>query len=180
MLEKINFDTTYAYRNFITDNQRLELEEWIVSLKDKMKWAQPVNDEEDQYGEDLQRHFLVLQYYDYKPQLFFDLRNKIIELEGITNPIPARGNGDWVGIVGKNSRVEPHKDANYENHYTRRYNLLVSFPNTGGRPIYDGELLAVEEKMIWRCDAGIIEHSSEPNYDDKLRINLSFGFSIPF
>ena len=45
--------------------------------------------------------------------------------------------------------VEPHIDDSYREYYTVRYNLLVSFPNNGGKPIYGGELLPVEEKMLW-------------------------------
>ena len=33
--------------------------------------------------------------------------------------------------------------------------------------------------MMWRCDAGLIEHSSIPNKGKIPRINLSFGFLMP-
>jgi hypothetical protein len=63
-----------------------------------------------------------------------------------------------------------------DRYYTRRYNILVSLPTEGGNPIYGGEILNVKELMLWRCDAGLVEHSSVPNKGDRLRINLSFGF----
>jgi hypothetical protein len=115
---------------------------------------------------------------DKKPDIFYKIRNRLLELENINNPIPAPVNYDWIGVVGEDSYVEPHIDDSYREYYTVRYNLLVSFPDNGGKPIYGGELLPVEEKMLWRCDAGIVEHSSEVVKGDKLRINLSYGFSF--
>ena len=178
MLDKVYFGGTYAYKNFINDDERLQLEEWILSKQTSMNFSIPINSEEDQYVPGLQRHFKVLRNDDEKPEIFYTLRNKLLDLENITNPIPAPGNLDWIGIVGKGSYVEPHCDANSPNYYTVRYNLLVSFPDAGGRPIYGGEILPVEEKMLWRCDAGIVKHSSEIVKGDKLRINLSYGFSF--
>ena len=45
--------------------------------------------------------------------------------------------------------------------------------------ISDNEILEVKERMMWRCDAGLIEHSSIPNKGKIPRINLSFGFLMP-
>ena len=180
MLDKVYFGGTYAYKNFINDDERLELEEWILSKKELMTFSRPINSEEDQYAPGLKRHFTVLRTDEEKPEIFHRVRNKLLDLENITNPLPAPGNLDWIGIVGEGSYVEPHCDANFPDYYTVRYNLLVSFPDNGGRPIYGNEILPVEEKMLWRCDAGIVKHSSEIVKGDKLRINLSYGFSFEF
>jgi hypothetical protein len=180
MLDKVYFGGTYAYKNFINDDERLELEEWILSKKELMTFSRPINSEEDQYAPGLKRHFKVLRTDEEKPEIFHRVRNKLLDLENITNPLPAPGNLDWIGIVGEGSYVEPHCDANFPDYYTVRYNLLVSFPDAGGRPIYGDEILPVEEKMLWRCDAGIVKHSSEIVKGDKLRINLSYGFSFEF
>ena len=143
-----------------------------------MNFSNPVNLEEDQYKSGLKRHFKILYPDDEKPNIFHQIRNRILDLENITNPLPAPGNLEWIGIVGKGSYVEPHCDANFPDYYTVRYNLLVSFPDDGGRPIYGDEVLPVKERMLWRCDAGIVKHSSEIVKGDKLRINLSYGFSF--
>ena len=178
MYNKIHFGGTYGYEDFINDNEKNELQEWILSSQSSMSFSNPVNFEKDQYKTGLKRHFKILYPDDEKPDIFHLVRNRILDLENITNPIPAAVNYDWIGIVGEDSYVEPHLDASYRDYYTVRYNLLVSFPNGGGRPIYGGELLPVKEKMLWRCDAGIVEHSSEVVKGDKLRINLSYGFSF--
>jgi hypothetical protein len=178
MFEKVYFSGTYGYKNFINNNEQLELQKWALSEQSSMVFANPVNLEKDQYKSGLKRHFRIFNPDEMKPGIFHTIRNRILDLENITDPIPAPFNYDWVGIVGENSYVEPHFDDNLEDHYTVRYNLLISFPIGGGRPIYGGELLPVEEKMLWRCDAGIVRHSSEVVKGDKLRINLSYGFSF--
>lgn len=180
-MERVQFDTTYGYRDFITEDERIELEKWALSIKDKMGVTTPVNDEEDQMDNKLMRHMKILKTEDEKPEIFHRIRNRLIELEGIKNPIHAPRNYDWIGIVGKDSYVEPHYDDNLdEDHYTVRYNVIVSKPENGGRPIYDGDIIPYEERMVWRCDAGLVKHQSEKVMDDKLRINLSFGFSFEF
>jgi hypothetical protein len=178
MFEKVYFGGTYGYRDFINNNEQSELRDWVLSEQTGMSFSQPVNSEKDQYKSGLKRHFRILYPNDEKPNIFHTIRNKIIDLENIINPIHAPVNYDWIGIVGEDAYVEPHLDDSFREYYTVRYNLLISFPDGGGRPIYGGELLPVEEKMLWRCDAGIVEHSSEVVKGDKLRINLSYGFSF--
>jgi hypothetical protein len=178
-MQKIIFENTYGYRDFITEDERLELESWALAIKDKMGKATPVNGEIDQKDEDLIRHFAKLSGFSDIPDLFEKLKRKIMKIENIENYLPAPVNGDWIGIIGENSYVEPHKDDNLNNKfYTRRYNLLVSVPKEGGRPIYGGKIIPIEDKILWRCDAGLVTHSSEKVIGDRLRINLSFGFSI--
>jgi hypothetical protein len=180
-MERVQFDTTYGYRDFISEEERIELENWIMSEKDKMGVAAPVNNEEDQLDNKLMRHLLVLRPEDEKPEIFHRIRNRLIEIEKIKNPIPAPVNYDWIGIVGKGSYVEPHYDDNLdEDHFTVRYNVIISKPGKGGRPIYDGDIIPFEERMVWRCDAGLVRHESEKVKDDKFRVNLSFGFSFEF
>jgi len=40
-------------------------------------------------------------------------------------------------------------------------------------------VLDVSERTLWRCDAGIIIHSSVPNVGPRPRINISYGFLMP-
>jgi hypothetical protein len=55
---------------------------------------------------------------------------------------------------------------------------LLSVPKSGGNPIYDGEVVDVEERMLWRCEAGLYNHASMPVVGSIPRINISFGFQI--
>jgi hypothetical protein len=74
--------------------------------------------------------------------------------------------------------IHNHKDPNLKNHVHTRYNLLLRLPNGGGNPIYDGKILTVKEKMLWRCEAGLFNHASLAVVGDKPRINISFGFQL--
>lgn len=179
-MEKVFFENTYGYDNFISEDERLQLYKWALDLKDDMVLAIPMNDEKDQYGEKLIRKFSKLSELSNIPILIDTIKSKIIKIESLENTLPEVVNGDWIGIVGEGAYVEPHVDSNLnENYYTRRYNLLISVPTEGGNPIYDGITIPIKEKLIWRCDAGLFNHTSEKVIGNKFRITLSFGFSIP-
>ena len=51
-------------------------------------------------------------------------------------------------------------------------------PDVGGNPIYENDIVEVKEKMLWRCEAGLYNHSSVEVRGSKPRINISFGFQI--
>lgn len=164
--------TTYCYRNFITKEEQEFIINWALNNKDKFKKN---TTGPDKYMARL--HEMEIEI----PQLVKNLKQKISQLENIKEVIDVPHNVDWIGIQGNGAQVFPHLDdnGNDDRYYTRRYNILLSLPESGGNPIYGGEVLNVEERMIWRCDAGLIEHSSIPNVGDKPRINLSFGFLMP-
>ena len=67
MFEKVYFGGTYGYKDFINDDEKLELQEWILSEQIKMSFSQPVNSEKDQYRSGLKRHFKILYPNDSKP-----------------------------------------------------------------------------------------------------------------
>jgi len=161
--------TTYCYENFISTEEQNFITDWVLSNKDRLK--------KNTTGPD--KHLGRLHEMGIEiPQLIKDLKLKIIELENIKEVIDVPHNVDWIGVQGEDAQVYPHMDDNGEDdrYYTRRYNILISLPNQGGNPIYGGEVLNVKERMMWRCDAGLVEHSSLPNKGERLRINLSFGF----
>lgn len=180
-MDKVILENTYGYENFITEKEQETLVKWANESIKFMERAKPVNGEENQQKTDLVRHFINLDKLPSVPKLVYSLKEKIANLEHIYPIITAPHNGDWIGVTCEDSYVEPHKDSNGSDvrFYTRRYNLILSFPEEGGQPIYGGNVLDVKELDIWRCDAGLVEHSSIPNKGNKCRINLSFGFSIP-
>ena len=169
-MNKVIFENTYGYENFITEDERLFLMDWAIKNNSYLK--------KNSVGP--YRNFGRLDSLFDVPPLIKQLKDKLIDLELIEKVIEAPQNGDWLGIQKEMAFVEPHMDYNGEDdrYYTRRYNLLISLPEEGGQPIYDKIVLNVKERMIWRCDAGLVVHSSIPNKGKKLRINLSFGFLI--
>jgi hypothetical protein len=170
-MNKIILENTYGYEDFITEEERLFLEEWALSNHSYLK-----RNVEGPY-----RNFGRLDSLSDIPPIIKQLKKKLIELESIEKVIEAPQNADWLGIQKETAFVEPHIDYNGPDirYYTRRYNILISLPEEGGQPIYGNKVLKVKEKMIWRCDAGLVVHSSIPNKGERVRINLSFGFLMP-
>ena len=168
---KVEANGTYWYTDFITEGERLELKLWALENEYKLKpnLAGP------------NRRFSRLDKLGKLPDIINIIRDRIIEVEQIVNPVEAPQNADWIGIQREGAFVEPHLDYNGEDpaYYTRRYNLLINMPNEGGQPIYDGQTLDIGERTLWRCDAGIKVHSSVPNVGKRARINLSYGFLMP-
>ena len=172
--------STYYYEDFINDSEKDELLKWSLDSIKYMEFSKPVNGEKDQC-ENIMRHFSKLSQLEFVPDLVYELKDRIIKLEQINPIITDPVNEDWIGVVGDGGYVEPHIDHNGrdEIYYTRRYNLLISLPIEGGQPIYNGKVLNLGVKSIWRCDAGLYTHSSVINSGGGIRINLSFGFLIP-
>jgi len=172
--------STYYYEDFINDSEKDELLKWSLDTIKYMKFSKPVNGEKDQ-NESIMRHFIKLSQLEFVPDLVYKLKEKIIKLEQISPALTDPVNEDWISAVGDDGYVEPHIDYNGrdETYYTRRYNLLISLPTEGGQPIYNGRVLNLDIKSIWRCDAGLYTHSSVINSGGGIRINLSFGFLIP-
>ena len=170
-MNRVILENTYGYEDFITEEERLFLEEWAILNNSNLK-----RNSEGPY-----RNFGRLDSLPETPKLVKELKNKLIELESIEKVIEAPQNADWLGIQKETAYVEPHMDYNGpdKRYYTRRYNILISLPEEGGQPIYGNKVLKVKERMIWRCDAGLVIHSSVPNKGKKPRINLSFGFLMP-
>ena len=168
---KTELVNTYCYPEFITEDEQFFLKMWALTNEYKLR--------PNSAGPN--RRFNRLDNLGKLPGVFDYIRQRIIKAEDIQNPIEAPQNGDWLGIQRDEAFVEPHMDYNGEdpNFYTRRYNLLISMPESGGQPIYDGQVLDISERTLWRCDAGIIIHSSVPNVGPRPRINISYGFLMP-
>ena len=100
--------------------------------------------------------------------------------DSVRNLLKANGPGRYFQdhIERKYSLPHEHKDNNEKGFIHTRYNLLLSVPDSGGNPIYDGEVINVEERMLWRCEAGLYNHASLPVVGRKPRINISFGFQM--
>lgn len=177
-MELKRYKNTYGYSNFITEEERILLLEWALDSQKYLHYAQPMNNEETQINK--VRHFNSIYRLPSFPPLVLQLKEKIAIQENITSslflPVP---NDDWVGIIGKGGFVEPHRDGNLPNHYTRRYNILLQIPSKGGLPIYDNQIVEVKLRDIWRCDAGLLTHTSQMVESDDLRVNLALSFSIP-
>jgi hypothetical protein len=177
---------TYCYDNFITDEEQKILRQYILSIQDIMNHAIS-NGYNSKYDMLIRRTIdtvALKQRHDLDPHpLVNEIKKRIIEVEGICEPIindPSLG--DWFGMTDEDAFVEPHTDLTteeYEDYNIRRYNVIVSMPNSGGQPIYDGEVLDVSEKGMWMCEASLVKHASVINEGSRMRLNISYGFYVP-
>jgi hypothetical protein len=177
---------TYCYDNFITDEEQKILRQYILSIQDIMNHAVS-NGYNSKYDMLIRRTIdtvALKQRHDLDPHPLVDeIKKRIIEVEGICEPIISDPSlGDWFGMTDEDAFVEPHTDLTtdeYEDYNIRRYNVIVSMPNSGGQPIYDGEVLDVGEKGMWMCEASLVKHASVINEGSRMRLNVSYGFYVP-
>jgi hypothetical protein len=183
---KRNVGKTYCYDNFITEEEQKTLRNYILSIQDMMGHARS-NGYKSEYDILIRRSIGTIrlkEQFNLDPiPLVVDIKKRIIELEDIRPPIiDDMIIGDWFGMTDEDAFVEPHTDQTsspYLDYYARRYNVIVSMPNDGGQPIYDGDVLDVGERGLWKCEAGLIKHATVPNVGTRMRLNISYGFFVP-
>lgn len=177
--------STYCYDEFITEEEQKTLRNYILSIQHLMGHAIS-NGYKKEYDVLIRRSIgtIQLQLHNLEPiPLVAEIKQRIIQLENIRSPIiNDMLIGDWFGITDEDAFVEPHTDetkAPYLDYYARRYNVIISMPHEGGQPIYDDDILNVGERTLWRCEAGLIKHSTVPNVGIRMRLNISYGFFAP-
>jgi hypothetical protein len=177
---------TYCYDEFITVEEQKILRNYILSIQDMMGHAVS-NGYKKEYDVLIRRSIGTLalkKHYNLEPiPLVTEIKKRIVDLEDIRPPITDDLIiGDWFGITDEDAFVEPHTDEvepPYLDYYTRRYNVIISMPDEGGQPIYDGDVLDVGERALWGCEAGLVKHASVPNVGSRMRLNISYGFFVP-
>ncbi len=177
---------TYCYDEFITEEEQKILRHWILSIQDKMGHAVS-NGYKPEYDILVRRSIGTVRMksdYNMEPHpLVMEVKKRLMDIENIKYPIiDDQDVGDWFGITDEDAFVEPHTDPTRKelsDYHVRRYNVIVSMPHEGGQPIYDGEVLDVQERGMWMCNASTTLHASVPNVGPKMRINISYGFLVP-
>ena len=158
---------TWAYENFISDEEQGVLLEFAFRVRPLLQ--------NNGHGRYYAPH--VIDTLN-PPKEFFIIKNRIIETEKLTDYELDSIFGDFISFNEDGGAIHPHTDSNHTNRIHTRYNLLLSVPEVGGNPIYDGVVLQVKDKMLWRCEAGLYTHASLPVVGNKPRINISFGFQL--
>jgi hypothetical protein len=115
-----------------------------------------------------------------KLELLEEIKNRIVEIEELSDKWFEPYRGDVVSIQRNGGKVPEHIDHNPtdETLYSRRYNVFISLPENGGLPIYDGEVLNVVERCLLKVESGLIKHSTTVINGEIPRIILSYGFAI--
>ena len=167
-MEKVDLKKTYAYRNFIDDETKQVLLDWI-DLNSQSFNVNPLNKG---------RKVKMFSTEDSIYELITTIKNKLIEIEGIDDWKQEPMYGDFIGINSEGSSIHVHTDYNNGDYIHTRWNLILSYPEEGGHSMYDGEINVLEEKLIWKCVAGRYFHGSTEVIGSKPRVTLSLGFLI--
>lgn len=168
MIEKIELKGTYAYKNFIDNNTKRTLLNWVNA----------------NYGSFIVNPNSVGRKYkrilpeDSIHEIVLQIKNRIIELEKITKWKEEPMYHDFIGVNSEGSSIHMHTDKNDEDYIHTRWNLILSYPEDGGHSIYNGIINILEENLIWKCIAGKYAHGSTKVIGKKPRITLSMGFLI--
>lgn len=143
--------------------------EWIHSNRDKF-----VNNKISPH-----RQFLTLNKKLNHPNLFFDIKKKILSKENIVdNYIDDFVYGDYIGYIKNGGKIHKHKDPTIFGYDHLRFNLFLSVPTKGGYPIYNGVTIPVKVGDYVRCNASKEYHECEIVEGHVPRIVLSYGIHL--
>lgn len=166
-------NNSYAFLNFITEEERLELKDWVIGLYKRNK-LKPNTTEG--------RFWNMVSYKRLGEEaipLFYDIKLRIMEQENYTKDNMSEHLNDFISLGLPGSSIHQHTDPNRENHIHTRYNLIVNKAEQGGQPVYNGSIIEYDNSMLWRCEAGKYLHSTTPVQGNEYRINISYGFQVP-
>jgi hypothetical protein len=167
-MEKVFLNKTYGYKNFITENEKNTLINWVDENLQSFR-IHPTGPK---------RRNRRIKIEDSIHTLVMEIKSRVIQLENIENWEEEPEYGDYIGVNFKGGFIHSHQDPNKGELTHTRWNLILSYPDLGGHSIYNGEINVLEENMIWKCVAGKYTHGSTVVESEKKRITLSLGFLI--
>lgn len=166
-MNKIILPKTWAYENFVTDEEQKVLLDFSKKVRPFFRNNGPGRF----YVDHVLNNFIP-------PKEYHTVKQRIISVDNLTNWSLDPFFGDFISFNEEGAAIHEHKDLNEPGKVHTRYNLLLSLPTSGGNPVYDGKVIEVKERMLWRCEAGLYNHASLPVSGNKPRINISFGFQL--
>lgn len=167
---KVQIGKTYYYPEFISEEEKQIVEEWALRNE---KFLVP-----NRSGPARAR--ALFSEIREKLDLLMDFKKRLIEIQELDGKISEAVREDFLSIQRNGGQVPIHIDSNPsdETFFTRRYNIFVSLPESGGLPIYDGEILDLKERCLLKVDSGLIPHGTTKIEGEKPRILLSYGFAV--
>ena len=166
-MTKVEIPNSWAYKEFISTEEQTVL----LQFANKYRKTLTPNGEGRFYQGHIDVAFLI-------PKELKAIKQRIIDIENLKDFVLDPTFGDFLSFNITNGAIDPHQDPNLDGYVHTRYNLILSVPESGGKPIYNNTMFDIEERMLWRCEAGLYNHASTPVVGDRSRINISFGFQI--
>ena len=151
----------------ISQEEQMIIVDWVLRNNHKFN--------NSGYSRRMQR----LDFFEFKPDVFEILRERIIQKEKLQNYAPEPILDDSIGYMTNGGKLQRHRDPNSGNKIHIRFNVYVQVPIEGGMPIYNDQLIPIPERCYICCRSGIDFHESSEVIGEKARIVISFGFLIP-
>jgi hypothetical protein len=125
------------------------------------------------------RKFITLLKESNTPNLFFDIKKRILDKENITNNyIEDSAYGDYIGYITNGGKIHYHNDPTISGYDHIRFNLFLSVPKKGGFPIYNGITIPVIVGDYVRCNSSKEYHECEMVEGDIPRIIISYAIFL--
>ena len=125
------------------------------------------------------RKYLTLKKEINFPNLFLDIKQRILVKEKITNNyIDDTTYGDYIGFITDGGKIHYHNDPTIIGYDHIRFNLFLSVPEKGGFPIYNGVTIPVKVGDYARCNSSKEYHECEMVEGDIPRIVVSYGIYL--
>jgi len=151
----------------ITEVERLKMLFWIFSNKNKFK-SNPAGP---------YRKCLSFSDVPDIPKIFFDVRNRIVKREKIKNYFTEPELKNIITWVSNSGFIHKHTDSSIQGYNHFRYNLCLLSPLTGGKTIYNNQVVDIKECNYVKCNTKY-DHETKIVTSFKPRICVSYGFLI--
>jgi hypothetical protein len=167
MFEKIKLGETYGYRDFITDEEKETLLNWIF-------------DNKKLFHDQMDLNVLVLDnVQNFPKEVLNEIRKRISDVEELKVYKKPRKSIDFASIYERGSECGPHLDPTDDSDFFHiRYNICLSKPERGGETFHGKDFFSVEEKVLWKCLAQQVRHGCDRILSDKPRVIISMGFLV--
>lgn len=173
-------------KNFITDNEIDELNQWTLSHYNEPYFMDPGMNNDESQTRFTTRHsnFRCKEYQDYMvqyPKEVFHIQNRLFKYLNLFKdniiPFPSFTNGVVTTIAFPPGSCCKHTDPIYfENTYTLHCNFVTQNPESGGITILEGKKYSFEYKDMIMYVSSHVEHEVTECIGDIPRILWVYGF----
>jgi hypothetical protein len=175
-MKQIEFQDTWGYENFITDEEHNQLMDWIHENEQDFHIITRGNTPGPHAAH--RKCYVFRNHLTHPFPLIQSIKQRVIEIESIGEWIPEPTFSDYIGYISEGGTIQLHKDRNELGYNHVRYNIILSWPEEGGESLYGDSINSFKEKTVWRCEAGKFPHGSTTVKGKRPRITLSLGFLI--
>jgi hypothetical protein len=176
-MEKIQFQGTWGYEDFITTDEQTQLLDWVQENEQDFRTITRGSITPGPFAS--HRKFYPFRTHVTHPyDLIQSIKQRVIDIESIGEWEPEPMFSDYIGHVSSGGAIHLHKDKNQIGYRHVRYNTILSWPESGGESIYGDSVNTFKERTVWRCEAGHVAHASKEVQGKRPRITLSLGFLI--